>query len=274
MDKRALAAGFRERFKKLIDGESSSLAGFLREVGMDRSALSQFLDPNHDRLPRAETLRRIAEARGVSTDWLLCLENAPEGRQTLSSSYKIEEANAIDGSSPLDRWHAEAEGHKLRYVPSFLPDMLDITTISHSENSDDRLSGGTEGLFSGLDLQDKEIEIAMPIQTVQDLANQTGVWSKTSANQCKKQLLYMAENCHENYPALRLHLYDGMDVYSAPFTVFGKLRAAVYIGDAYLVITTTDQVRAFVKRFDHLVRKAIVNPDRAHDTFYQLAHKI
>ena len=107
MDKRVLAASFRERFRSLIESEPGNMAEFLREAGIDRSALSQFLDPKHDRLPRAETLRRIAEARGVSVDWLLCLENAPEGRQQIKPSTQIETLQADDQTSPLERWLIE-----------------------------------------------------------------------------------------------------------------------------------------------------------------------
>ena len=77
MDKREIAAAFRDRLQILLAEERGGIAGFLRDTGIDRSALSQFLDPAVDRMPRAETLRRIAEARGVTADWLLSLSNAP-----------------------------------------------------------------------------------------------------------------------------------------------------------------------------------------------------
>ena len=275
MDKRILAKGFRDRFKQIVEAEIGGLSGFLTEVGMDRSALSQFLDPKHDRLPRAETLRRIAVARGVSLDWLLCLENAPEGRQALSTSTQIESASSEDGTSPLDLWHAEAEGHKLRYVPSTLPDMLDLSKSSDQDKPEKYArSVSTEGVLSGLDLYDRDIEIAMPIQIVQDLSVQRGIWRNMPAGLCRAQLEYMAHICRDCYPALRVHLFDGSEMFSAPFTVFGKLRVAIYIGDAYLVITAADQVKSLVKRFDHLVRHSIMSPDVVHETFMQLAHKV
>ena len=34
----------------------------------------------------------------------------------------------------------------------------------------------------------------------------------------------------ELYPSLRLYLYDGLTHYSVPFTVFGPIRAVIYIG--------------------------------------------
>ena len=113
MDKRALASSFRERLRALIGDERGGVASFLAETGIDRSALSQFLDPGIDRLPRAETLRRIAEARGVTIDWLLALSNAPDGRQTVAPSVQIESAEGEGGGSPIDQWRHEAAGMKL-----------------------------------------------------------------------------------------------------------------------------------------------------------------
>ena len=107
MDKREIAAAFRERLRLLLAEERGGIAGFLRDTGLDRSALSQFLDPAVDRMPRAETLRRIAEARGVTADWLLSLSNAPEGRQVVTPSVQIEEAQSPEGGSPIDQWRRE-----------------------------------------------------------------------------------------------------------------------------------------------------------------------
>ena len=118
MDKRELAAGFRERLRTLLADDRGGVAAFLRDSGIDRSALSQFLDPEIDRLPRAESLRRIAEARGVTVDWLLSLSNAPEGRQEVAPSVQIESAEDTGSGSPIDQWRREASGMKLRYVPS------------------------------------------------------------------------------------------------------------------------------------------------------------
>ena len=126
MDKREVAAAFRERLQTLLGDERGGTAAFLRDTGIDRSALSQFLDPGIDRMPRAETLRRIAEARGVTADWLLSLSNAPQGRQEVTPSVQIESAEAAAGGSPLEEWRREAAGMKLRYVPSNIPDMLGL----------------------------------------------------------------------------------------------------------------------------------------------------
>ena len=126
MDKRELARVFRTRLNELLASDHLNKTQFLIDSGIDRSALSQFLSVDGVRLPRAETLRRMAKASGVSVDWLLNLENAPEGRQEVSMSVQIESDELADGQTPLARWHAEASGLKLRYVPSTLPDILSL----------------------------------------------------------------------------------------------------------------------------------------------------
>ena len=164
MDKREIAAAFRERLQLLLAEERGGIAGFLRDTRLDRSALSQFLDPAVDRMPRAETLRRIAEARGVTADWLLSLSNAPEGRQVVTPSVQIESAESSpEGGSPIDQWRREAAGMKLRYVPSNLPDMLRL----EDDRGDSPASAGQpENVLGGYVLGDMDLEIAMPVQTL------------------------------------------------------------------------------------------------------------
>ncbi len=273
MDKRDLAYLFKPRLKEVLRGHAAGRADFLRQTGIDRSALSQFLSPESDRMPRAETLRRIAQVSGVSVDWLLGLENAPEGRQEVAQSLQIERAVQADGSTPLDQWRGEARGFKLRYVPSTLPDMISLAPDAGPDMPDAR-GGGVENVLGQISLDDMDVEIAMPIQTLQDLSARSGLWRGTPALQCRRQLSYMARICKDHYPALRLHLYDGSKFFSAPFTVFGKQRVALYIGDAYLVINSDDQVRGFSRQFDRLVRQALIGSDKVHQTLSNLADAV
>ena len=268
MDKRALAAGFRERLTLLLAEERGGVAGFLRDTGIDRSALSQFRDPEVDRLPRASALRRIAEARGVTVDWLLSLSNAPEGRQEVTPSVQIESAEAPGGGSPIEEWRREAGGMKLRYVPSSLPDMLGL---SDEAASPEARAGRQENVLGGFRLGDMDVEIAMPMQTLEDLAGCTGLWRKTDPGPRQRLLAHMAATCAETFPTLRLHLFDGRTSFAAPFTVFGRIRAAIYLGEAYLVVTSADQVGALSRLFDNLVRRAVVGPERVHDRLNALA---
>lgn len=275
MDKRDLSALFRTRLVALLEREHGPTADFLRDTGLDRSALSQFLDPKLDRLPRAEALRRIASARGVTVDWLLGLDNAPTGRKPVAPSIEIEQP-APGEIAPLDRWRAEAEGQKLRYVPATLPDMMSMRTtqIDDAQTEQNIRGGGLENMLDGMILGDMDVEIAMPIQTLQDLACQTGLWRDADPALCARQLAHMAQEYGKNFPALRLHLYDGSKIYSAPFTVFGKQRVALYVGDAYLVTTTRSDINTFVRRFDQLVRATLVTPDQTGKLLQELADQV
>lgn len=263
-----LAASFRERLQLLLSEERGGVAGFLRDTGIDRSALSQFRDPAVDRLPRAETLRRIAEARGVTVDWLLSLSNAPEGRQEVTPSVQIESAESSAGGSPIEEWRREAAGMKLRYVPSGLPDMLGL---AEAPEAPDARTGAPENVLGGFRLGEMDVEIAMPVQTLEDLSAGTGLWRGTDAALRRRQLVHMAATCAELYPTLRLHLFDGRTTFAAPFTVFGRIRAAIYLGEAYLVVSAADQVGALSRHFDNLVRRAIVGPERVHHRLTTLA---
>jgi len=269
LDKREIAATFRDRLQVLLGEERGGVAAFLRDTGIDRSALSQFLDPSVDRMPRAETLRRIAEARGVTADWLLSLSNAPEGRQEVAPSVQIESAEAPGGGSPIDQWRREAAGMKLRYVPSSLPDMLGLAEDVPAEA--DPRTGQPENVLGGFRLGEMDVEIAMPVQTLQDLSQGGGLWRGTDPEPRRRQLAHMAATCAEVFPTLRLHLFDGRLNFAAPFTVFGRIRAAIYLGEAYLVVTSTDQVAALSRLFDNLVRRSILGPERVQDMLYELA---
>jgi transcriptional regulator with XRE-family HTH domain len=275
MDKRVLAAEFKKRLRQVVSDHPDGRGDFMRAVGIDRSALSQFLSSDTDRLPRAETLHRIASVTGVSADWLLCLENAPEGRQEVAQSVQIEKETQADGSTPLDQWRNEATGFKLRTVPSTLPDIISLAPDAPAESTiNDARGGGVENVLERISLNDMDVEIAMPVQTLQDLSERTGLWRNADRVQCRQQLLHMARICQAHYPTLRLHVYDGTQIFSAPYTVFGNQRVAMYIGDAYLVVSSPDQVRGFARQFDRLVRHAVIGADRIHETLAELAEAV
>ncbi len=258
MDKRELGQAFRKRFAMLLSDMRDDIPGFLNAAGIDRSALSQLRDPKQDRLPRAETLRRIAAATGVSVDWLLALSNARDGRQKLTQSSELLSEEGTDGTTVLSGWHAEAAGHKLRYVPAELPDMLSLS----NENDG---AEGQEKVLSGFDLEEVDLEIAMPQQTLELLAAGTGLWRGADPNRVRRQIAHMAALCDAHYPSLRLHLFDGTKTFCAPYTVFGRMRASIYVGQAYISVTGAEEVRFFTQKFDQLVRDATVSPDMVPD---------
>src|SRR5690606_24113579 len=124
MDKRDLSELFRERLKVLVARSGLNQSAFAAAVGIDRSALSQLLSGATTRLPRAETLLNIAAQHRVSLDWLLGLSQDEGLTGELRQSLEIEEGQGAFDRTLLAKWHAEAAGTKIRYVPAGIPDLL------------------------------------------------------------------------------------------------------------------------------------------------------
>ncbi|MEM6488225.1 MAG: transcriptional regulator [Pseudomonadota bacterium] len=272
MDKRDVSALFADRLRQVVE-RAGGVAPLARQAGMDRSALGQFLAPGNTRLPRAEALRRLAEASGTSSDWLLGLSFAEAPERELAPAVEIEAALGPDGDSPIARWHREAAGHKIRYVPANLPDQLCLPEIARPSASPVRQAQG-EATLAEIELGETDLEIAMPRQTLEAFAAGQGAWSVHPPGRRRAQLARMAALTEAHYPVLRLHLYDAARTYAAPFTVFGPVRAALYLGPGYLVLTGAEDVRRLARVFDALVRQAVVGADRAHRYLQDLASRV
>lgn len=271
MDKRVLEKIFRDRLVELNNQFEGNQAEFARSIGIDRSALSQLLSERIVRLPRAETLRKIAEVHQVSLDWLLGLSQAEARITEIQNTTAIERIGEEEGESRLARWHKEAAGYKIRYVPAIFPDLLRTpSTIA-------LLSGKRPGLSVAEQLKDShdrldynrmpetDMEACMPLQELEALAKGTGIWGDLSDRERADQLKRIEVLAKELYPTFRLFLFDQKVAYSAPYTVFGPKRAAIYVGDMYVVINGTEHIRALTQHFDDLIRRATVNPHEVSD---------
>lgn len=271
MDKRVLEKVFRDRLVELNNQFEGNQAEFARSIGIDRSALSQLLSERIVRLPRAETLRKIAEVHQVSLDWLLGLSQAEARITEIQNTTAIERIGEEEGESRLARWHKEAAGYKIRYVPAIFPDLLRTpATIA-------LLSGKRPGLSVAEQLKDShdrldynrmpetDMEACMPLQELEALAKGTGIWADLSDRERADQLKRIEVLAKELYPTFRLFLFDQKVAYSAPYTVFGPKRAAIYVGDMYVVINGTEHIRALTQHFDDLIRRATVNPHEVSD---------
>jgi transcriptional regulator with XRE-family HTH domain len=258
---------FRTRLTEIITRAGGSRLAFADRVGMDRSTLSQLLSPDNDRLPRVETLAAIAHSQQVSIDWLVGLSQEGQlGAHVLEQSVQIEQ----DAPSPADlrlaRWHEEAAGYKIRYVPTTLPDLLKTKRIIEYEYG--RFATvdpgqSVEQSHMKLELQrvhGSDLEICNSVQAVEGFARGEGVWRDLDVAVRREQLERMIELADELYPALRWFLYDSRNRFSAPLTVFGPKRAVVYVGQMYFVFNSSDHIRYLTKHFDDLIRAAVVQP--------------
>lgn len=276
-DKRELAELFRERLAILIARRGEPPGRFAQRVGLDRSALSHFLDPASTRMPRAEALADIARAEGVTTDWLLGLTQTTADAAGIAPAIQIEQTENGRGDTLLASWHQEAIGYKIRYVPSTIPDLLRTEAVLAYEFGAPETAKAAAKADQGRRLlaytrrPETDMEVCMPLQTLEEIAAGSGIWSALSPGDRQDQLDHMARLAEELYPTFRLFLFDARNRYSAAYTVFGPQRAALFLGSLYLVVNSVEHIRALTRHFDMLIRAASLGPDRAADHIRQLA---
>ncbi len=268
MGKRESSALFRKRLVQLLAQSGQTQSGFAAAIGIDRSALSQLLTGPDPRLPRAETLLSIAAQFQVSTDWLLGLS---EDSGTATQSFDaVETEAALDEESrtAMERWHQEATGQKIRYVPALLPDLMRTPEIisfqaQSSEQEKRRLQAQTQRRLRLSREPEADIEMCMPLQSFEIFAAGCGVWQGLAAPTRQRQIDHIARTVDELYPAFRMYLFDGRKRFAPPMTLFGYTRAAVYAGEVYLLIRSKRLIRELAQGFDGHIRAAEVHAHEA-----------
>lgn len=268
----AAADGFRRRLESLLRRMELSQAAFARLLGIDRSTLSQLLAADNNRLPRAETLTALARGCGVSVVWLLGLSQREQiGAQMVEATVEIE----AQAHAPIDarfmRWLGESAGRKTRSVPMTFPDFLKTDAVADYEYS----GSPSEESRRDFDLfrarigdmigNGAEFEVCAELQALEAFAAGAAQWRALPRDARHEQMRALAKGLREHYPSLRLFLYDLRQTYSAPFTVFGTQRAAIYVGPTYLVLNGAEHIKLLTRRFDELVRLAVVQPHDAAD---------
>ncbi|WP_158805934.1 MULTISPECIES: helix-turn-helix domain-containing protein [unclassified Acidisoma] len=260
---------FRTRLLSVMSRSGGGQSDFARAIGIDRSTLSQILSPTNDRLPRIESVAAIARIGQVSVDWLLGLREI-EDREAgvLSDDRPRIEANAL---SPVDErlieWHEEATGYKVRHIPSNFPDVLKTEEVIAFEYehfialSPQRRIEITRSRLDYLRRPETDMEVCASIQVIESFARGTGIWEDLPLATRRAQLEHLIALCDELYPRYRWYLYDGRRLYSAPITIFGPIRATIYVGQMYLVFQSREHVRALVQHFDQTVRAAVIQPN-------------
>src|SRR6185295_7306742 len=143
---------------------------------------TQLLSEESVRLPRAETIARIAVRHSASIDWLMGLSEQDQVAADIVPQLAIEP----DASSPADerlkRWHEEARGFKVRYVPATLPDQLETDELIAFESGQfgaaaaDAWSGVARARIAHARRPDSEIEVCAPLQRFEIFAAGEGIW--------------------------------------------------------------------------------------------------
>lgn len=267
MDRRDTVRLFRSNLAQAMERTGLTQSALARQVGVDRSTLSQLLSQENDRLPRADTVAAMAATLQVSLDWLLGLSHdAQLGADILEQSLQIERSDPLSSVRRLADWFEEASGYKIRYVPTTIPDLMKTDRVIEYEyvpsetvrTEDARVQAAGRLEYSRL--PETDMEICNTVQHLQDFAQGKNIWNGLDRDDRIEQLRLMIKLVEELYPTLRWFLYDGLKRYSVPVTIFGPQRAAVYVGQMYLVFNTTEHIRVLTRHFDGLIRAAVVQP--------------
>ena len=109
-------------------------------------------------------------------------------------------------------------------------------------------------------LPETDMEACSSFQALEDFARGHGVWRGLPAEGRAAQLNAMTVLLDELYPTFRWFLFDGLQRYSVPLTIFGPKRVAVYVGNMYLVFNSTEHIQVLTRHFDDLIRAAVIQP--------------
>lgn len=272
---------FRDRIASVIAGSGLNHAGFASSIGVDRSTLSQLLSTNNLRLPRADTIAAIAETYQVSVDWLLGLTNQGVADAVmLHEEFELEDFSEASANQALLEWHREASGYKVRYIPATLPDLLKTEAVAEYEfhrygmGRADQSIRDTHLLLVQQRQAESEMEACQSRQDIESFALGEGIWRELSREVRIHQLEHMISLYDELYPRFRWFLFDGRELYTATFTLFGPQRVVVFLGQSYLVLNSKEHLRQFSRRFDELIRLAVIQPNEINDYLQQLIRRI
>lgn len=267
---------FQDRLQQVIAASGLNRSAFSASIAVDRSTLSQLLAADNVRLPRADTIASIAEVYQVSIDWLLGLtQQGALAANILPEQFEVDDYSTTIFEKNLE-WHREASGYKVRYIPTTLPDLLKTEAIAEHEFNrygSGKVDQSVRDNHLRL-LQQRhpgsELETCMSIQSLETFARGQGVWQGLPVADRREQLQRMIELNDELYPGFRWFLFDGKQSYSSSFTIFGPMRATLFLGHLYVIVNSLEHIRKLIERFDDLIRIAIVHPHEIQKTLAAL----
>jgi len=277
MDKRNRADVFRKCLQEAMSRNSVTRSALSRATKVDRSTIGQLLKDDHPRLPNAQLAADVADALGVSTDWLLGLTNRPETPgDIVAAAMSLSPAERISADEQLLEWHREAAGYKVRHVPATLPDILKTERMLNWEYASFQerrlpeayraMQDQLEWLSSGV----SDYEIALPLHEIEACAAGTAYYKGVDESIRHEQLNFIADQCDQMFPRLRIFLFDAHSVFSSPVTIFGPNLAVIYVGQCYLAFREIERVKSLSSHFDWLVREAVVDASNVPSYFRSL----
>ena len=240
-----------------------SQAALARNIGVDRSTISQLLGDSGARLPNAQVVGECAAALNVSADWLLSLSDRPENATDIvANSLSLTRAPRALVDEQIYQWHRDAAGYKIRHVPATLPDMfktdamLEWEYAPHLGRTIQQAIGASKDRLNWMRQSTSDYEIAIPIHEMVSFATSQGYYRDLPPEVRAEQIRWLVDLCDQFYPRVRIYLFDSRRLYSAPVTVFGPLLAVLYVGRHYLAFRDSERVHSFTEHFAALIREA------------------
>ena len=272
---------FRTRLRETLALNGVSQAELAERTGVDRSTISALLTSEQPRLPNGHLVAGIAQSLSVTADWLLGLSNTHQSiSEILSQSLEVKAVSRGPSDEQIQMWSAEVAGAKIRNVPATLPEFAKtnaVLKIEYSEFLDKtwEMSHQEDGEPTEVSrLPESDLEYCMSMQLLEALASRQGIWSGLTAKQAAAQLDLFIGLHDELYPRVRIYLYDGLQHYSAPITVFGAKRSIVFLGQSYFVFNTREHIHAMTQQFDLLIKDAVVQAHEFPDWIGKLRKQI
>ena len=263
LNKRDRALQFRERLKSAVARRQVTQSGLARDIGVDRSTISQLLNGDGARLPNAHVVGECAAALNVSADWLLSLSDRPENTaDLLASSIALTPATRTMIDAQIYNAHREAAGYKIRHVPATIPDILKTDDMlaweyaHHLGRSSQQAIAASNNRLNLMRQSRSDYEIALPVHEIESFVRGHGYYHDIPATIKHQQIDHFLALIDQFYPRVRVYLFDGHRLFSAPLTILGPLQAVIYIGHNYIAFRDRERIQAFTEHFDTLIREA------------------
>ena len=281
LDKRLRADLFRTRLAQAMSDAGSNQSALARQIGVDRSTISQLLAGDAARLPNAHVIGAAATALGVSADWLLGLSDRPErAADLLSNSLSLTATARAPVDEQIQAWHQEAAGYKIRHVPAALPDMLKTDALlnweymPHIGRTAAQAIGAASDRLDWMRRSRSDYEIAMPLYELTSFVSATGYYEGLPAEIRHAQIDHFLDLTEQLYPRLRVYLFDAKRLYAAPITIFGPLLCVFYTGGHFMSFRDRERIELFTGNFDRLVRESALTARQIPTHLRALRHRI
>ena len=266
LNKRDRAQQFRVRLKSAMAQQQATQSGLARQIGVDRSTISQLLNGSGARLPNAQVVGECAAALNVSADWLLSLSDRPENTaDLLAGSIAMTPATRTMIDEQVFNWHREAAGYKIRHVPATMPDILKTDEMlaweyaHHLGRTSQQAIDDSTNRLNLMRQSTSDYEIALSVHEIESFVRGHGYYHDIPDALKHRQIDHLLTLIEQFYPRARLYLFDGHRLFSAPMTIFGPLLAVVYIGQNHIAFRDRERIQAFTQHFDTLIREARIS---------------